>query len=229
MTDYNSDKILIIEDDREIAGIVEMNIRDLGIQTETVYDGISGLKLAEKGGYSLIVLDLMLPGMDGISICRRLRENNNETPILMLTARAEEIDRIIGLELGADDYMTKPFSVREMLARIKAILRRSGAPSAKEPGTVQPSISRDGLEIDFDKHLVTVNNNKKELTVKEFELLSLFIRNPEEPTAGPIFLILYGATSSKAMNIPSIPILIVCAARLRLIRQLRVTLKRSGV
>ena len=116
--------ILIIDDDRDIADMVAMNLRDLGYRTERAADGRSGLQKALSGDHTLVILDLMLPEMDGLSVCRRIRERNPYTPILMLTAKSEEVDRVLGLELGADEYMTKPFSVRELMARVKALLRR---------------------------------------------------------------------------------------------------------
>ncbi|MBI9099747.1 MAG: response regulator, partial [Spirochaetaceae bacterium] len=118
-------KVLIIEDDKEIAQIMAVNVEDLNLRTEHILDGNRGLEKALTGDYCLIILDIMLPGLDGISICRKIRESDPLTPILMVTAKAEEIDRVLGLELGADDYMTKPFSVRELTARVKALLRRA--------------------------------------------------------------------------------------------------------
>ncbi len=171
--------VLIIEDDPEIASIVAMNIEDIGLETEQVSDGKTGLTRALSGEHALIILDLMLPKFDGISVCKAVREEDPYIPILMLTAKAEEIDRVLGLELGADDYMTKPFSVRELTARIKALLRR--AQSSKGSGTSpseQPGIHIGKLHIDFEKRKVTRDDEVIDLTVKEFDLLSLFARNP---------------------------------------------------
>ncbi|WP_199563515.1 response regulator transcription factor [Oceanispirochaeta sp. M1] len=174
-----TDKVLIVEDDREIAAVVSMNLEDLGLQTEQVVDGKTGLRMALEGEYDLIILDIMLPLLDGISVCKSIREQNPVIPIMMLTARADEIDRILGLELGADDYMTKPFSVRELRARVKALLRRSRV--------LSPDVSRESkdtlieigsLSIDTIMRKVLLNNEVVELTVKEFELLGLFARNP---------------------------------------------------
>jgi len=174
-----TDKVLIVEDDREIAAVVSMNLEDLGLQTEQVVDGKTGLRMALDGDYDLIILDIMLPLLDGISVCKSIREQNPAIPIMMLTARADEIDRVLGLELGADDYMTKPFSVRELTARVKALLRRSRV--------LSPDVSRESkdtlievgsLSIDTIMRKVLLNNEVVELTVKEFELLGLFARNP---------------------------------------------------
>ena len=173
-----SDTILVIEDDREIASVVSMNIEDMGLKAEHAADGREGLEKALEGGYALIILDLMLPKLDGLSVCTGIREKNQYTPILMLTAKAEEVDRVVGLELGADDYLTKPFSVRELTARIRALLRRAqtGVPPAD---TVSQSIVRIGqLTLDIKKRKVTLGEKVLELTVKEFDLLVLFVCNP---------------------------------------------------
>jgi DNA-binding response OmpR family regulator len=174
-------RILLIEDDPEIAALVTMNVEDVGLAVDRVADGESGLERALTGVYDLVILDLMLPRLDGISVCTRIREKNPHIPILMLTAKAEEIDRVLGLELGADDYMTKPFSVRELVARVRALLRRAGkAPGASDQNTadqVQP-VGIGKLMIDLEKRKVTLGDNVVELTVKEFDLLALFARNP---------------------------------------------------
>ena len=175
--------VLIIDDDREISDVVAMNLRDLGFRTERAHDGKAGLQKALAGAHSLIILDLMLPQLDGISVCRRIRERNPYTPILMLTARSEEMDRVLGLELGADEYITKPFSVRELMARVKALLRRvetdREAASGKAAGGQAGGQVRVGeITIDFEKRKVTLAERTVELTVKEFDLLALFARNP---------------------------------------------------
>ena len=169
--------ILIIEDDREIAEVVATNLRDLGLETECVTNGRTGLERSLEGDFSLIILDLMLPELDGLTICTRIREKDRVTPILMLTARSEEVDRVVGLEIGADDYLTKPFSVREMTARVKALLRRARTgTAAREEGLVQ--IAFGPMVLDEAKRKVTLNDQTVELTVKEFELLALFMKNP---------------------------------------------------
>jgi DNA-binding response OmpR family regulator len=171
--------VLIIDDDREISEVVAMNLRDLGFRTERAHDGKAGLQKALAGAHSLIILDLMLPQMDGISVCRRIRERNPYTPILMLTAKSEEMDRVLGLELGADEYITKPFSVRELMARVKALLRRvetDREAAAGKPAGGQVRVGQ--ISIDFEKRKVTLSERTVELTVKEFDLLALFARNP---------------------------------------------------
>jgi len=178
MIQTKKDKVLIVEDDREIASVVAMNIEDLGLETEHVLDGRTGLQKALEGNYSLIILDIMLPQMDGITVCRSIREKDPLIPIMMLTARDGEIDRVLGLELGADDYMTKPFSVRELTARVKALLRRSKAAAPVDHDNHQDSrIEIGGLVMDTSLRKVLLNGESIDLTVKEFELLGLFVRN----------------------------------------------------
>jgi two-component system alkaline phosphatase synthesis response regulator PhoP len=172
------DTILIIEDDPEIAAVVRMNLEDMGLAVEHAADGREGLKKALAGDYSLVVLDLMLPGLDGLTVCKAIREKDQRIPILMLTARAEEVDRVVGLEIGADDYLTKPFSVRELQARIRALLRRAragGVPAGEAAGV---PVVIGGLAVDFEKRKVTLGGTMVKLTVKEFDLLGLFVRNP---------------------------------------------------
>ncbi|MEO5573541.1 MAG: response regulator, partial [Gammaproteobacteria bacterium] len=117
-------KILVIEDDRDIAHLLQLHLRDLDCRVDLMHDGAQGFEQARARSYDLIILDLMIPGMDGMEVCRRLRTESNYTPILMLTAKSSELDRVFGLEVGADDYLTKPFSIRELVARVKAIFRR---------------------------------------------------------------------------------------------------------
>ena len=168
-------RILIIEDDPEIIKLLELHLSDVSYETTMAIDGIEGLKLALENDYDLILLDLTLPGLDGVEICRKLRATKN-TPVIMLTAKSEEIDRVLGLEIGADDYMTKPFSIRELLARIKAVLRRTNEPSKKQEDT--SIIFAEGLSIDIDKRKVVLDDYKIELSPKEFELLVLMASNP---------------------------------------------------
>jgi DNA-binding response OmpR family regulator len=170
-------RALIIEDDQDIAEVVAMNLRDLGLETERAADGRTGLQKALERPYALIVLDLMLPKMDGLSVCTRIREKNPATPILMLTAKSEEIDRVRGLEIGADDYVTKPFSVRELVARVKALLRRVQA-ERDAPPTVEPVVEVGDIALDLSRRRVTRAGTPLSLTVKEFELLALLARNP---------------------------------------------------
>lgn len=171
-------QVLIIEDDSEISNVVAINLESHGIKTEQVHDGLLGLKRAKSGEFDLIILDIMLPGLDGISICRKLREENYDTPILMLTAKIDEIDLVLSLELGADDYMKKPFSMRELLARVGALIRRSEKTVNKIEEESQEKLQFGELVIDYTKHQVLIREKILNLTVKEFELLNLFAKNP---------------------------------------------------
>ena len=173
------DKALIIEDDKDIADIVSLHLKDLGLDTERAVDGRTGLQKALENRYALVILDLMLPKMDGLAVCARIREKNPAMPILMLTAKSEEIDRVLGLELGADEYVTKPFSVRELVARIKALLRRVQADKDAAVGNAEKGrIEIGALVLDFEMRKVTLEGATIDLTVKEFDLLALFARTP---------------------------------------------------
>lgn len=171
-------KILLVEDDRDISHLVKLHLEDEGYSVDIAADGIGGLAMAQGQAYDLVVLDLMLPGMDGLEICRRLRGETDYVPILMLTAKASEIDRIVGLELGADDYLTKPFSVRELVARVKAIFRRVSAVSAQAGVQDSPRISIGDLVIETEKRKVTLSGEKITLTAKEYDLLHHFASHP---------------------------------------------------
>jgi len=172
-------RVLIIEDDAEIVELLEIHLTDLDCQVTKAYDGKIGLELAVSESFDLIILDLMLPTMDGLEICRRLRGKEKNTPILMLTAKAEEIDKIIGLEMGADDYMTKPFSVRELLARVKAMFRRMEQFMDKSLSNTEGNEIKVGdLIIDNDKRKVTLKDKRIDLSPKEFELLNLLASHP---------------------------------------------------
>ena len=172
------EKILLIEDDPHIGELVSIHLKDLNCEVEISVDGREGYEKASSGNYDLIVLDIMLPGMNGLEVCRQLRADKVNTHILMLTARSEEIDKVIGLEIGADDYLTKPFSIREFIARVKAILRRVNTTNTEKSSAPNNTISVEKLSIDLEKRKVHFNNNKLELTPKEFDLLVLMISNP---------------------------------------------------
>ena len=171
-------KILVIEDDRDIARLLELHLHDLGYDVHVAHDGPSGLKQALSKAYDLIILDLMLPGIEGLEICRNLRTKPNYTPILMLTAKSTELDRVLGLEVGADDYLTKPFSIRELLARVKALFRRMEALGAQPASGTQNTIQAGDLVIDAEKRTVTLRGQSVDLTAKEFDLLLQFAQHP---------------------------------------------------
>jgi two-component system alkaline phosphatase synthesis response regulator PhoP len=170
--------VLIVEDDADIARLVELHLADLGCHCEMARDGEVGLAKALRKKYDLIVLDLTLPGLDGTEICREIRAERNYTPILMLTSRSDEIDRVLGLELGADDYLTKPFSIREFIARVKAVFRRVEALKEDLEGGARGTIVRKDLSIDPVSRKVSVRGRKIELTPKEYDLLMLFASHP---------------------------------------------------
>ena len=169
--------VLIIEDDERITELLEIHLHDLDCRTTTVRNGREGLERAMEHAYDLIVLDIMLPGMDGLEICRRLRAERNTTPILMLTAKSEEIDKVLGLETGADDYLTKPFSIREFIARVKALFRRVELLQTNMSSAASV-FSFHGLVIDRDMRRVMLDERKIELTPREFDLLVLFAFHP---------------------------------------------------
>jgi DNA-binding response OmpR family regulator len=169
-------KVLVIEDDKSIADLLEIHLKDLNCEVETIMDGSEGLKTATSDQFDLIVLDLMLPGVNGLDICKEVRKNDIYTPILMLTSKSEEMDKVLGLEVGADDYLTKPFSIREFIARAKAILRRVEA-IQKEIGS-DSDISVSDLSIEASKRKVTLKGERIELTPKEFDLLHLLASHP---------------------------------------------------
>lgn len=173
-------KILIIEDHTDLANILSLNLSDLDYKVIHADDGLKGLNYLENESFDLVVLDLMLPGMDGIEICRRIRNQNNYTPVLMLTSKSSEVDRVLGLEIGADDYVTKPFSVRELMARIKALFRRVEAFSTSSDNTEDDrnNIVFGNLEVDADTHKVSIEGRAVDLTAREFELLHHFVRRP---------------------------------------------------
>ena len=167
----------MIEDDKSIVELVDIHLKDIHFNTTKAFTGNDGLNLALKNKYDLIILDIMLPDIDGIEICKIIRSEKKITPILMLTAKSEEIDKIIGLETGADDYLTKPFSVREFIARVKAIIRRTEMANNSKDNS-EKIITCDQLTIDPQKRKVLLNENKIDLTPKEFDLLYLFMCNP---------------------------------------------------
>ena len=172
-------KVLIVEDERAIVEILKFNLSREGYETLEALDGEAGLQLARTADPDLILLDVMLPKLDGFSICRQLREGGVSTPIIMLTAREEENDKVFGLEAGADDYITKPFSMRELMARVKANIRRRTLDSADGPAPSQEMPST-GLVLDPDGFAARKNGVLVELTQKEFDLLSFLMAAPDK-------------------------------------------------
>jgi two-component system alkaline phosphatase synthesis response regulator PhoP len=170
------EKILIIEDEEDLVKGLKLNLADEGYEVDWAADGVEGLRKALEERPHLIILDIMLPKMNGLDICRELRKKNISIPIIMLTAKGEEIDKVLGLEIGADDYMTKPFSIRELLARIKAHLRRE----KREKKTIPEVYSFGDVEIDFTHFKVKRKDKELDLTSLEIEILKYFIAHREE-------------------------------------------------
>lgn len=173
--------VLIVEDEQNIVDILSFNLEREGYDTLEAYDGNTGLQLALEQNPDLVLLDLMLPGMDGFEVCRRIRETGSAVPILMLTAREEETDKVLGLELGADDYITKPFGMRELLARVKANIRRSAM--APVQGEQSQPASGNKLElgrvtVDQEKATVYKDGNPLELTQREYDLICYLASQP---------------------------------------------------
>jgi DNA-binding response OmpR family regulator len=164
--------VLIIEDNPAIAELVSMQVSDLGMAPVLANRGDDGLARFRQGGIDLVVLDLMLPGLDGLMVCREIRTAPDYVPVLMLTAKSTELDRVLGLEMGADDYLTKPFSVAELGARIKALFRRGDAFLARATATPESRVIEvDGLRMDSSRRRVFVKDAEVELTAREFDLL----------------------------------------------------------
>lgn len=162
-------KILVIEDEPNIRELILYNLKTNGYEGTAAEDGIAGLEAIRRERPDLVLLDLMLPGKNGYDVCRQIRAEGNDTPVIMITAKIEETDKVMGLECGADDYISKPFGIREMMARIKAVLRRyDNGTRRSDEDTV---ISADDLEINVECHEVTVGGRYVDLTLKEFELL----------------------------------------------------------
>ena len=174
-----SDKILVVDDEKDLVDLVSYNLEKAGFRAIRAHDGEAALKKMQAEGAEAVVLDVMLPLLDGWEVLKRLRADPRtaKVPVLMLTARGEETDKVLGLELGADDYLTKPFSPRELVARVKALLRRS-KPSAPSVALSGPALRFDGLELDPSAHEVRVRGKLVELTAREFQLLHYFGQRP---------------------------------------------------
>ena len=173
-------RILVAEDQSDIRDLLVLNLRSAGYEVEAVGDGAQALARHAERLSDLLLLDLMMPGTDGLDVCKALRARGSATPILMLTAKSTELDRVLGLELGADDYLTKPFSLAELLARVKALLRRAALlAAAQASGQAAPKVIRNGeLEIQPAKRLVTWRGETIEFTALEFDLLLHFASHP---------------------------------------------------
>ena len=171
------DRVLIVEDEEAILLALEDDLRAEGYEVASATDGPGGLSMAENQDYDLIILDIMLPGMNGFEVCKRLRQAEVTTPILILTAKSQEIDKVLGLELGADDYVTKPFGRRELLARVKAILRRGTSPPTE---TELESCRFGDVEVDFRRYVVRKDGRAVHLTSREYALLRFLVEHSDD-------------------------------------------------
>ena len=171
-------QILIIEDDAALVNLVRIHLHDLPATLTAARSGREGLDWLARHSVDLCILDVMLPGMNGVEICRKIREQDAITPILMLTAKSEEGDKVLGLEAGADDYLTKPFGVQEFMARVRALFRRADHGRADAAPPEAAIYRHNDLTLDRDKRSVVLGNKRVELTPKEFDLLSLLVRHP---------------------------------------------------
>ena len=172
-------RVLIVEDDAHIAELLRMHLRDEGYAVEHAADGEQGMRMLEGGTWDALVLDLMLPGVDGLEICRRARAMARYTPIIITSARSSEVHRIVGLELGADDYLAKPFSLLELVARVKALLRRVDA-LARHARIEAGLLSLHGVDLDPLARTARLNGRAIDLTPREFDLLAFFVRHPDK-------------------------------------------------
>jgi len=170
-------RILLVEDSNDIAELMALHLTDINCDVTLATDGARGLELAKGSRCDLIILDVLLPGIDGLEICRSLRNRRNYTPVLMVTAKSSEIDRVLGLEFGADDYLVKPFSIAEFLARVKALLRRLEQFSKRDMAA-QDVIRSGPILADVERRTVSVDDKHVELTAKEFDLLVEFAKHP---------------------------------------------------
>ncbi|MEH0021457.1 MAG: response regulator transcription factor [Desulfobacter sp.] len=174
----NQQQILVVEDNRDMAKLVELHFSDQGWQADLAFDGRAGFRKARTGRYHLIILDIMLPEMDGLDMLKQLRAEKVTTPVILLTSRSSEIDRVLGLEFGADDYVTKPFSIRELVARAKAIFRRIDTVRNQDGREDKADIIAKDLRLIPEKRRAVKDGNTVELTAKEYDLLYHFARHP---------------------------------------------------
>lgn len=170
-------KILVVDDEKVLVKGICFNLRSEGYDVDVGYDGAQAVEMARNNDYDLIILDLMMPKIDGLQACVKIREFSN-VPIIMLTARSEDADKIIGLESGADDYITKPFNILELKARIRALIRRAGMTSAGDKSQNRETLTAGHITLDLAKRVAIKNGEVIDLTVKEFDLLELLMRNP---------------------------------------------------
>lgn len=172
-------RVLLVEDEQDIADLVSLHLQDLDVEVTHVANGNDAINAVDDSTpWSLVILDLRLPGVDGLEVCRHIRKNSEYTPVLILTSKSSELDRVLGLELGADDYMTKPFSILELMARVKALFRRASAMQVSVKTELPRLIESGDISIHLDEREVYINGQNVELTAKEFDLLLYLARHP---------------------------------------------------
>ncbi len=170
-------KILVVDDEELLVKGIKFNLENEGYEVDACYDGQSAVEMAAATPYNLIILDLMMPKLDGLSVCMKIRETST-VPIIMLTAKSEDTDKLIGFEYGADDYITKPFNILELKARVRALLRRSGIQAAGTQAAPSSRITRGFITLDTERRTAEVDGRTVDLTVKEFDLMELLMRSP---------------------------------------------------
>lgn len=170
-------KILVVDDEKLLVKGIKFNLENEGYTVECCYDGATAVQMAAQGSYDLIILDLMMPGLDGLESCQRIRQTST-VPIIMLTARSEDADKLLGFESGADDYITKPFNILELKARIRALLRRAGITASQPGGQTGHILEHKGLTLDTEKRTAYKRGERVDLTAREFDLAELFLRSP---------------------------------------------------
>ena len=168
-------RILVVDDEKILVKGLKFNLENEGYEVDACYDGAAAVEMAEQGDYDLILLDLMMPVMDGIEACMRIRQSST-VPIIMVTARGDDTDKLIGFDAGADDYITKPYNILEVKARVRALLRRSARPAAEEPPKEEPRLSIGGVTLDEERRAAFRDGREIDLTVKEFDLIRLLMR-----------------------------------------------------
>ena len=169
---------LVVEDNADLARLVQLHLNDISLRSDIANNGRTALSMFADRKYDMLVLDIMLPEIDGLEVCKRIREVDKQIPILMLTSKSDEIDKVVGLELGADDYLTKPFGVAELTARIKALIRRAGHRKNLDQTEDQDLLREGSLEVDRARRQVKIEGHDVSLTAREFELLSHFVSHP---------------------------------------------------
>ncbi len=181
MNEQQRQHLLVVDDDARLRDLLVRYLGEQGFEVRAVADGQQMDKLRSREHFHLIVLDLMMPGEDGLAICRRLRGQGDQTPVIMLTAKGDEVDRILGLEMGADDYLPKPFNPRELLARIHAVLRRQGSKPPGAPDDGEGSIRFGNIEVDLAARTLKRNEETLSLTTGEFAVLKVLLQHPRQP------------------------------------------------